>query len=227
MKARLSQGARFFDDKTILKKATDAARKAVLWTARDVRSAAKRSIKSGGKNPLTASYKTSKPGEPPRSHKGTLKNAIVYEKLNEDSYLVGAPRLGNSQALKVLEYGGQAKSNRVYYTEEYATRATKRLSRRKTKVSAPTTRPRAARPYTIYAKSGTRTIVRDYRKFTSRQAWENAVKSARFLSWAKRQRVIENATYKMAARPYMKPSLLVAASPEKVAQRLRRAANLR
>lgn len=222
MKTRLSQGARFFDDKTILKKATAAARKTVLWTARDVRSAAKRSIKSGGKNPLTASYKTSKPGEPPRSHKGTLKNAIVYEKLNEDSYLVGAPRLGNSQALKVLEYGGTARSNRTYYVDEYVQRAARPRSKGKTRV-----RPRASRPYALYTKSGVRKVVRDYRRFTSRQAWESAAKSANFLTWAARQRVVENAVYQMQARPYMKPALLVAASPEKVAERLRRAVSLK
>lgn len=214
-----------FDDAAIKKRATAAARKVVLWTARDVRAAAKRSIKSGGKNPLTASFKTSKPGEPPRSHQGGLKNAIVYEKLNEDAYLVGAPRRGNSRALKTLEYGGTAQSNRTYFTEEYVQRASRRPRRKKN--GAPTVRPRATRPYAVRSKSGAKKVVREYRKFASRTAWENASKSARFLKWAKSQRVVENATFQMAPRPYMRPALLLAGSPEKIAERLRRAVSLR
>lgn len=224
MKQKLSKSSKLLNDRQIVAKATGAARKAVLWTARDVRSAARRSIKSGGKNPVSTAYKSSKPGEPPRSHKGTLKNAIVYEKLNDDAYIIGAPRLGSSTALKLLEFGGQARSNKVYYQDEYVERMGRKRSGR-SKKGGGVVKPTAARPYVVASRS-TRKVVKDYRRFNSRDAWERARKSAAFLAWAQSVRLIENAQYTLKPRPYMYPALLLAGSPEKVAERLKRAAGL-
>lgn len=211
------------NQRQIIEQGTRVARRVVLWTARDVRSAAKRSIKSGGKNPVSASYKTSKPGETPRSHKGNLKNAIVYEKINDDTYLVGATRLSNSNALKLLEFGGRARSNKTYFKDSYVASM---KQRRRSKGGAIEAKPAVARPYVVASKT-TRVVVKEYRRFSSRDAWKNAQNAPDFQNWARAQREIENASFTLAPRPYMKPAALVAGSPSKVAERIRRAASLK
>ena len=214
---------KLLNQRQILNQGTRVARRAVLWTARDIRSAAKRSIKSGGKNPVSASYKTSKPGEAPRSHKGNLKNAIVYEKINDDTYLVGATRLSNSNALKLLEFGGRARSNKTYFKDSYVASM---KQRRRTKTGTVTAKPAVSRPYVVATKTS-RIVVKEYRKFSSRDAWKRASSSSGFQKWSRAQREIENASFTLAARPYMKPAALVAGSPSKVAERIRRAASLK
>ena len=89
------------------KRALAVGKEAVKYTAWDIRQAAQRSIKSGGKNKRSKNWSFSKPGEPPKSHLGTLKNAISYEAVNDLTYLIGPERRGASTTLKTLEYGGR------------------------------------------------------------------------------------------------------------------------
>lgn len=191
------------------------------YTAADVRRAASRSIKSGGRNMRSKNWTTSKPGEPPRSHKGTLKQAIRHTQTDSLTYIVGPERLGASSALKTLEYGGSGTVKATFYDEQYV--ANRRKSRRKRKGAEPV-RPRAKKPYRVVSKTNPNgVIVRDYLYFKNSGAWERAAASSRFQSWASRMRTVETKTVRVEPRPYMRPALEQETADEKANARMTRA----
>jgi len=216
------------------KRALAVGKEAVKYTAWDIRQAAQRSIKSGGKNKRSKNWSFSKPGEPPKSHLGTLKNAISYEAVNDLTYLIGPERRGASTTLKTLEYGGRGQFREVSYSANYVTKRRKR-TRAKSYESASlrcrvhgtlrTTRPRATRPYYVYSKEiGKGVTVRDYRYFYSREEWLAATKSSAFQAWAKSVRSSTTTSVRVDARPFMRPALASQTTPAKNEARLRRAA---
>lgn len=214
--------------------ALQVAERAVLYTAEDVRRAAMRSIKSGGKNKRAKNWSVSKPGEPPKSHRGTLKNAIRYEKTGEASYLIGPERVGASKTLRTLEYGGEGEFRETDFTANYVKKAGKKR-RRKSFSSASrrcrvhgtvrASRPQATRPYYLYSSElGRGRWVREYRYFYSKEEWEAARNSVSFQSWAERQRRTTRTSVRVDARPFMRPALESQTTPAKSESRLLRAA---
>lgn len=211
-----SNARALLDERKINARALKAAQRVAMWTAADVRSAAKRSIKSGGK-PTSKNYQASKPGEPPRSHVGTLKNAIRYAKIDEGTYVVGPEKTGNGGVLKALEYGGTTTTRKSYATPGYYARASSPKRGKKT-------RPRAARPYVVATQENPRgTVVRNYRYFYSRDAWERARNAASFLLWASDQKIATAKTTLIQGRPYMAPALRAAVESERAKARWLRA----
>ena len=202
-------------------RAVQVAQTVLKFTASDIASAAKRSIKSGGKTPKSKNYRFSNPGEPPLSHVGTLKNAIRYEQIDGGTYIVGAPRLGNSRALKTLEHGGQGSFTTTSYDPDYVDKRRK-SARRKTKTQR--IKPRAKRPYRVYSKFHPQgVVVREYLYFNSSDTWERARDSAGFQAWAstKRERFVK--TVDVEARPYMRPALAKETAPNRMNARWNRA----
>lgn len=194
--------------------------KALEWTAVDIMRSARASIKSGGKSRTSKNWQTSKPGEPPRSHAGTLKQAIRYEK-TDDGFVIGAPKLGSSVALKALEHGGTSDVRSTYYSDEYLARAKK--SKRDAKKSV-RVHPKTARPYTIYSKNNPRGVrVTEYLYFYSTDAWNRARNAASFQEWGRTQRQTETTSIRLAARPYMAPALARETDQAKMNARLVRA----
>ncbi len=221
-------GARsLLDDRKITARALRAAERGAMWTAADVRSGARRLIKSGGKNPASKSYKVSKPGEAPRSHVGTLKQAIRYEKSGASTYVVGPEKAGSGNVLKALEYGGKTTSRAVYATPGYFQRVSggaNGSSKRGGRNGRKQTRPRAARPYVVASEESPRgVVVRNYRYFYSRDAWERARNAAAFQTWGQSQKVSTAVTRLIQARPYMSPALAAAVAAEKARGRWLRA----
>lgn len=207
--------------KNVARRADRAVQNVVRWTAWDVQRAAKTSIKSGGKNRGSKTWQTSKPGEPPRSHVGTLKQAIRVEKESATTYVVGPEKRGAGSALKALEHGGPSANRATYYSEEYLARAKK--SKRAAKKSE-RVRPKTARPYTIYSKNNPRGVrVTEYQYFYSREAWERARQSQDFQSWARGVRQTLTTSIRIAARPYMAPALVRETSATKTSSRIARA----
>jgi hypothetical protein len=213
--------------------AETVAAEALKYTAFDVRSAAIRSIKSGGKNKRSKNWRFSKPGEPPLSHLGTLKNAIRYEK-TDSGYIIGPERVGGSKALKVLEYGGEGEFRETSYAAEYIQ---KRRRRKKAKSfesrgwrcsrhgTVRASRPATARRYFIYSKElGKGVYINSYQYFYSKEEWIAASKSPTFQAWARRQKMATRSTVSVAARPYMRPALAAQTTEAKNAARLTRAA---
>lgn len=215
--------------------AVDVAKTALRFTAADVRQTARRSIKSGGKNKRSKKWEYSKPGEPPRSHIGTLKNAIQYEASADGlSYMIGPERRGASDTLKTLEYGGQGAFREVDYNADYVAkkRRRKRSARSFNKEmrcrvhgTVRASRPKAKRPYYIYSKElGRGQLVRDYRYFYSEEEWRAATKSPAFQAWANAQRRLTVSHVHIDARPYMRPALAAQTTETKNALRMTRAA---
>lgn len=199
--------------------------KALEWTAIDVMRSARASIKSGGKTRTSKNWQTSKPGEPPRSHVGTLKQAIRYERDGE-GYVVGAPKLGSSSALKALEHGGSSSIKATYYSEEYVAnvKKKKRASAKAKRNGDVRVRPKTARPYIYYTKNNPRGVrVTEYQYFWSRDAWERARNATAFQTWARGVRQTETTSIRLAARPYMAPALAKEIVSTKTNARLARA----
>ncbi len=199
--------------------------KALEWTAIDVMRSARASIKSGGKTQSSKNWQTSKPGEPPRSHAGTLKQAIRYER-DGAGYVVGAPKLGSSAALKALEHGGTSSIRATYYSEEYVAnvRKKKRVASKAKRNGDVRVRPKTARPYTLYTKNNPRGVrVTEYQYFWSRDTWERARNTTAFQTWARGVRPTETTSIRIAARPYMTPALAKEIETTKMNARLVRA----
>lgn len=204
----------------IEQRATRAVENAVKWTAFDVQRAAKASIKSGGKNRGAKNWQTSKPGETPRSHVGTLKQAIRVAKESATSYVVGSEKRGNGSALRALEHGGESKTRATFYADAYVARM-KRARRKKNETRV---HPKAARPYTLYTRDNPRGVrVTEYRYFYSRDAWERARNTAAFQDWARTVRQTTVASIRIAARPFMAPALMKEATTAKMNARISRA----
>lgn len=211
--------------KNIDRRADRAIQNVVRWTAWDVQRAAKTSIKSGGKNRGAKSWQTSKPGEPPRSHVGTLKQAIRVEKESATTYVVGPEKRGNGSALKALEHGGPSAIRATYYSEEYVARVKKaKRAAAKAKREDLRVRPKTARPYTLYMKNNPRGVrVTEYQYFYSREAWERARQSQDFQLWTSGVRQTLTTSIRIAARPYMAPALVRETSATKTTSRIARA----
>ena len=215
-------------------RAVAVAREACKYAAFDVRRAAQRSIKSGGKNSRSKNWQFSKPGEPPRSHLGTLKNAIRFESNGPDSYLIGPERVGASTALKALEYGGTGTFRETDYSAQYVAKRRRRTRARsfdsaeircRVHGTVRASRPAAVRPYYLYSKELNRGVtVREYKYFYSREEWIAATKSPAFQSWARQQSRQTTTTVQIAPRPFMRPALASQTTPTKNAARLTRAA---
>ena len=204
----------------IEQRATRAVENVVKWTAFDVQRAAKASIKSGGKNRGAKNWQTSKPGEPPRSHVGTLKQAIRVERESATSYVVGPEKRGNGTALRALEHGGESSIRSTVYGDAYVARM-KRSRRKKNETRV---HPKAARPYTLYTRDNPRGVrVSEYRYFYSRDAWERARNTAAFQLWAQSVRQTTVSSIRIAARPFMAPALMKEANSSKMNARISRA----
>ena len=115
------------DPKAVADLANKIARRTAEYTARDVKSAAARSMKSGGKNRRSKNYKHSKPGDPPLYHTGGIKKAIAFEE-TKDGYIVGPEARGTSKALKTLEKGGTGTFSTTVYSKEYEATLHRRAS---------------------------------------------------------------------------------------------------
>jgi hypothetical protein len=95
-----------FFDKPIVLRAVDKAKRAVLSKAGAyITTTAKHSIRSR-KTPAP-------PGQPPHSHKGTLRRLIffAYDR-SRDSVVVGPVGLGSSNVPHILEFGGKTQIKR-------------------------------------------------------------------------------------------------------------------
>ena len=215
--------------------AVDVAKTALRFTAADVRKAAQRSIKSGGKNKRSKNWQYSKPGEPPRSHIGTLKKAITYEASADGlSYLIGPQQRGASTTLKTLEYGGQGSFKEVDYNAQYVAKKRKRSRaksfgnkewRCRVHGTVRASRPPAKRPYYVWSAAlGKGSWIREYRYFYSEEEWRAATKSPAFQAWAQAQRRLTVSHVHIDARPYMRPALAAQTTETKNAQRMTRAA---
>lgn len=228
-KTTLAQLATRIDAKTadLAAKAEKTAATVAKWTAFDVQKAAKKSIKPGGKSKSSKNYTTSKPGEAPRSHRGTLKQAIEVEQLSLFSFIVGPEQTGNSHALRALEHGGESTTTTTTTAEAYVARVKKskrRASRAKKKPAAPRIHPTAARSYTLYSRNNPRGVeVKDYLYFYSREAWERSRDKANFQRWANEQKTTTVSSIIIAARPFMEPALVAETTAAKKEARIRRA----
>ena len=216
-------------------RAVAVAREAARFTAFDVQRTAQRSIKSGGKNQRSKSWQTSKPGEPPRSHIGTLKKAIKYESTDNGlTYLIGPELRGSSTTLKTLEYGGSGAIKETDYSASYVAKKRQRKRpknfdnkeiRCRVHGTVRASRPPAAHPYYIRsAELGRGVWVREYRYFYSREEWESARNSVSFQTWARQHFRRTTTSVHVAPRPFMRPALAVQTTETKNARRLTRAA---
>ncbi len=208
------------DPKAVADLAAKIAKRTAEYTARDVKSAAARSMKSGGKNRRSKNYKHSKPGDPPLYHTGGIKKAIAFEE-TKDGYIVGPEARGTSKALKTLEKGGTGTFSTTVYSKEYE--AT--LRRRARPAKGGKTRPATARKYFFTLSDGKTKSVTQYRYFYSKDAWKRAVSSSRFLNWAKKAQWTEKKEVKIAPRPYMNPALKKETAPNRIEPRVKRVAN--
>lgn len=205
----------------VAERASKVALDALRYTAADVRRAAQRSIKSGGKTRQSKNWQTSRPGEPPRSHKGTVKQTIQYARQDGGSYLIGPTKVGASKALKTLEYGGTGEVRTTFYDESYLKR--RRQSARKRKSPDPV-RPRAKKPYRVASRSNHKGVmVRDYLYFKNSVAWSRATASAGFQAWASRMKTTETQNVRVAPRPFMRPALQTETTDAKNRARMTRA----
>lgn len=211
---------------TIERNATRAVENVVKWTAFDVQRAAKASIKSGGKSRNAKNWQTSKPGEPPRSHVGTLKQAIRVAKESATSYVVGSEKRGNGTALKALEHGGESSIRSTVYDDAYVANVgkKKRAAAKAKRAGTLRVHPKAARPYYLYTKNNPRGVrVTEYQYFYSRDAWERARNTAAFQDWGRTVRQTTVASIRLAARPFMAPALMKEATTAKMNARFSRA----
>ncbi len=225
---RFEQGIASVEKKLdgVVRKVAQKEATVARYTAWDIQKAAKRSIKSGGKKPSAKNYKVSKPGEAPKSHVGTLKQAIRVAKVDEQSFIVGPEQRGGGKALSALEYGGTSTIKETYHDEKYVANVqkAKRRAARAKKNDAVKVHPKAKRPYTLRTRDNPRGItVSDYVRFYSTESWEHARKSAAFQNWAKSVRTDEQETVVIAPRPYMFPALRAETTEEKIAGRFVRA----
>lgn len=208
------------DPKAVADLAAKIAKRTAEYTARDVKSAAARSMKSGGKNRRSKNYKHSKPGDPPLYHTGGIKKAIAFEE-TKDGYIVGPEARGTSKALKTLEKGGTGTFSTTVYSAKYEST----LRRRARPAKGGKTRPATARKYFFVLSDGKTKSATQYRYFYSKESWKRAVSSSRFLNWAKNAQWTEKKDVKIAPRPYMAPALKKETAPNRIEPRVKRVAN--
>lgn len=209
-----------FDASKIANFTQKVARTVAEYTAYDVRSRASRSMKSGGKNRRSKTYKSSAPGSPPLYHTGGIKNAIAVEE-TEGAYLIGPQAKGGSKALKTLERGGNGEIVKTVVSDSYASK----LRRRPKQPAKGRTRPTTKRPYFVDMPDGKYKRITQYRYFYTTDAWNKARNSAPFQSWASGQIRREKREVPVKARPYMKPALDFETSEARTAPRVKRVVN--
>lgn len=192
----------------------------VQWLAGDIKHAAKRSIKSGGKSQKSRSYKTSSPGQPPFYHEKTFLNTIQVGEENRQgirSYIIGATKDSRFETtgVKALEHGGVTMQNRIvspkeeglpkrkFYKTVQKLRGSKGHKVLKTVRAGKSVRERQSERG-ITTRHGKKTY--QYKYFRSRRAWENARSSPRFLRWASAGQVITKRAIHVRARPFMRPA---------------------
>lgn len=206
----------------IAERAEKAIRTALLWTAFNVRKSATGAIKSGGKRRFSKTYKASAPGEAPKSHVGTLKHGIYYAENPGGGFIIGAAKRGASKTPSVLEHGGVGTFKETAYDPRYVEK--RRKTRRPRAKNWRGVRPKAARPYRVYAKNKQRgAIVRDYLYFYTFGAWDRARNAPEFQAWAATMKSTAVFNPPVAARPFMRPALEKQATENKMKTRLTRA----
>jgi len=100
----------FFETERINKLADDAVEKRLLKFGAFVRSDARRSIRKEPKG--TRRERNSKPGAPPLSHTGNLRENIFFGlDKRENSVVIGPHKNRSGYAPEALEYGGRATIN--------------------------------------------------------------------------------------------------------------------
>lgn len=202
--------------------ATSVAKETAQGTARD----AKKSIRPGGKNRRAKSWKTSEPGEPPRSHRGTLKNAIRFAR-DGDRFVVGPEAVGgwSASTLRTLESGGRGRFVETVFRADYFDRASRRPRSRPCakRGTRRVDRPKASRPYDVYGPDGRSKRITNYRYFYSREGWEAARNAPEFQRWASTRKTVSTLRPQVAPRPFMEPAFAANLTPEKIRKRIRRA----
>lgn len=104
----------FFNSKKVLRLLDKKTHAVFARFGKYVRTTAKRSIRPVGKKGTP-----SKPGSPPKSRKGLLKNFIFYAfDLAKRSVVIGPQKIGGlkGKTPSVLEYGGNVKGKRRHST---------------------------------------------------------------------------------------------------------------
>lgn len=92
----------FFDSELVMRELSKAERAAFSKIGADVRYEARRSIKYRKKA-------VSKPGNPPYSHKGTLKKLLFFRyEPQARSVVIGPVAVGRAEAPSSLEFGGKS-----------------------------------------------------------------------------------------------------------------------
>lgn len=104
----------FFDDRT-LREINRKAGRGIVRVAANTRTIARRSIRKAGKSPRTLQ---SRPGQPPRSHTGLLRQHIYfwYDRRTQSAE-IGPARLGGTQGMDIpgnLEEGRKGIRPRPY-----------------------------------------------------------------------------------------------------------------
>lgn len=202
----------------------------IEWTANDIKSAAKKSMKVA--NQISVNRRTgksrklrgdrSKPGEPPYRHKGTIAD-FMKAVFNADKTIAfvgplpvsGGKTYSNSVPGK-LERGGEF----VVVTKTYHARERRNFS------------PDGVRDQNVNKYGETRagrpdrknkTYEKRYRYFYSQDRWEAASESPAFIAWARIKHYTEDrhkAT--VAARPFMVPAMEKILAEENMAKKLKR-----
>ena len=206
---------------------------AIINTVKDIRSRSRRSMKQGNKSRTLKSGRVkqitgahSKPGEPPFRHSGGLYNSILWDKVLENRTLLkvivgptnfaGRPS-GEGSVPTILEKGGTVIKRVIEYR-----RSTPRPRFRNTNKRGDLWSNRPTLRNSTKEERGEGNG--RYTYFYTREAWEKASQSPRFLQWARgKETVVEKRIY-IAPRPYMEPAVKYETTPERWAARLQRAA---
>lgn len=166
-----------FGKKRIVDKCRKANEKYLNWAGGYVKQAVKRTIRPAGKK-----GKVSKPGEPPRSRTGLLRNFILYNQHNWNSLSpsvhVGPKLLRRKRGLhgkpqgqttpEVLEFGGAISETQIKLGKNKWRRVTKKNSRFKTSGKRTVWNQISKRPYLAAAISKAKA------KFE--QKWKNLIR---------------------------------------------------
>jgi len=185
------------------------AQKYLVATAADARKTVKASLKSGGKNRFSKTYKSSLPGEPPLTHGKRLKQSIRYDVENPALVKIGAPSIAGSKTAKVLEKGGKGTSTETRLRDDNFERRKKRArqaaSLQRKKKDAPTSASQSVpslptkRAYTIVSDSGATRRVSKYERFKSEEKAKRATSAPAFQRW--REKVQKTTTTETEVKP--------------------------
>lgn len=175
-----------WDNKAVLKAAGRVKGAALRWTGKDIRSAARKSMRTKKKR-----QEHSPPGRPPFAHSGGIKNSIHFAwDENRQSAVVGPVKYkGRSAGAKALEFGG---------TIQIETRITE------------TKTVRDRRERISYHKNGFANkdgTGRRYRPMSERSAKEQAAIKNYYDHQPRQVVKTVTKTVNMPARPYMTPAM--------------------